>query len=83
MDQEQVLKTMVESLRDVFPFLAYCLFLSYDEDQYISLPAIELDVQSESTDSFALEAYLSGQAKSKMNRKFTFRLKAGRERMAF
>ncbi len=65
MDQEQVLKTMVESLRDVFPFLAYCLFLSYDEDQYISLPAIELDVQSESTDSFALEAYLSGQAKSK------------------
>ncbi|MBJ3821870.1 hypothetical protein JGD07_24800, partial [Salmonella enterica subsp. enterica serovar Typhimurium] len=65
MDQEQVLKTMLESLRSVFPFLTYCLFLSYDEDQYINLPAIELDVQSESTDSFALEAYLSGQEKSK------------------
>ncbi|MEC0669837.1 GGDEF domain-containing protein [Bacillus haynesii] len=65
MDQGQVLKTMLESLRDVFPFLRYCLFLSYDEDQYINLPAIELDVQSESTDSFALDAYLSGQVKSK------------------
>ncbi|MCY8266066.1 hypothetical protein MOC48_06650, partial [Bacillus haynesii] len=37
MYQGQVLKTMLESLRDVFPFLTYCLFLSYDEDQYINL----------------------------------------------
>lgn len=65
MDQGQVLKTMLESLRDVFPFFTYCIFLSSDQDQYINLPAIELDVQSESTDSFALEAYLSGQVKSK------------------
>ncbi|MFT0802068.1 GGDEF domain-containing protein [Bacillus swezeyi] len=65
MDKEKVLKTMLEILRDVFPYLTYCLFLSYDQDQYIHLPAKEIDVQNESTDSFALEVYLSGRMKQK------------------
>lgn len=63
MDQEHVLKTMLESLRAVFPSLTYCLFLSYDQDQYLQLPAKEIDVHDESADSFALEAYLTGRVK--------------------
>lgn len=63
MDQEKVLKTMLESLQGEFPFLSYGLFLSYDQDQYLQLPAKEIDVNGESADSFALEAYLSGQVK--------------------
>ncbi|WP_077736201.1 sensor domain-containing diguanylate cyclase [Bacillus sonorensis] len=65
MDQEKVLKTMLESLRGIFPDLTYCLFLSFDQDQYINLPAKEIDVQNETTDPFALEAYLSGKRKQK------------------
>lgn len=63
MGQEKVLKTMLESLQGEFSSLSYGLFLSYDQDQYLQLPAKEIDVNGESADSFALEAYLSGQVK--------------------
>ncbi|MDA1477626.1 sensor domain-containing diguanylate cyclase [Bacillus changyiensis] len=61
MDQEKVLKTLLECLKKVFPHLTYCLFLSFDQDQYLNLPAKEIDVQDESMDACALEVYLSGQ----------------------
>ncbi|MCY8640405.1 GAF domain-containing protein, partial [Bacillus sp. S17B2] len=60
LDQTEVLKQLLESLTRTFSLFEFSLFISHDQDQCLGVPAKELYMEGEKSDSFALKVYLTG-----------------------
>ncbi|MCY8373690.1 diguanylate cyclase [Bacillus inaquosorum] len=60
LDQTEVLKQLLESLTRTFSLFKFSLFISHDQDQCLGVPAKELYMEGEKSDSFALKVYLTG-----------------------